>query len=162
MRLKRPDARRARGDLLGPLDGIPYTAKNSFKVKGMTVAAGSPAFADLIATDDAFAVEKFRASGAILLGLTNMPPMANGGMQRGLYGRAGLPTIPTSSLHLLPDRQMGLARQPLRALQRLDWEKRLGQVGVHLHLTMHYVLTRQVEALFQYEEIGLWSRPWML
>lgn len=88
------DARRARGDLLGPLDGIPYTAKNSFKVKGMSVAAGSPAFADLIATDDAFAIEKFRASGAILLGLTNMPPMANGGMQRGLYGRAESPYNP--------------------------------------------------------------------
>jgi len=91
---KASDARRARGDLLGPLDGIPYTAKNSFKVKGMTVAAGSPAFADLIATDDAFAIEKFRASGAILLGLTNMPPMANGGMQRGLYGRAESPYNP--------------------------------------------------------------------
>lgn len=91
---KASDARRARGDLLGPLDGIPYTAKNSFKVEGMTVAAGSPAFADLIATDDAFAIEKFRASGAILLGLTNMPPMANGGMQRGLYGRAESPYNP--------------------------------------------------------------------
>jgi len=91
---KASDARRARGDLLGPLEGIPYTAKNSFKVKGMTVAAGSPAFADLIATDDAFAIEKFRASGAILLGLTNMPPMANGGMQRGLYGRAESPYNP--------------------------------------------------------------------
>ena len=38
------DARRANGETRGPLDGIPYTAKNSFKVKGMTVAAGSPAF----------------------------------------------------------------------------------------------------------------------
>ena len=100
---KASDARRERGDLLGPLDGIPYTAKNSFKVEGMTVAAGSPAFADLIATDDAFAIEKFRASGAILLGLTNMPPMANGGMQRVYMGALNLPTTPTSSLlHLLP------------------------------------------------------------
>ena len=29
-----------------------------------------------------------RRGGAILIGLTNMPAMANGGMQRGLYGRA--------------------------------------------------------------------------
>ena len=34
--------------MLGPLDGIPYTAKDSFMVRGMTVAAGSPAFEDLI------------------------------------------------------------------------------------------------------------------
>lgn len=82
------DVRRRQGRVLGPLDGIPYTAKNSFKVRGMTVAAGSPAFADLVAQDDAFAIARLRAAGAVLIGLTNMPPMANGGMQCGLYGRA--------------------------------------------------------------------------
>lgn len=85
------DLRRARGESLGPLDGIPYTAKDSFKVRGLTVAAGSPAFADLVAGDDAFAIARLRAAGAVLIGLTNMPPMANGGMQRGLYGRAESP-----------------------------------------------------------------------
>ncbi|MDP5182004.1 amidase [Blastococcus sp. BMG 814] len=85
------DARRARGRTLGPLDGIPYTAKDSYLVRGLTAAAGSPAFADLVAQRDAFAVERLRAGGAICLGLTNMPPMANGGMQRGLYGRAESP-----------------------------------------------------------------------
>lgn len=85
------DTRRAHGETRGPLDGIPYTAKNSFKVKGLTVAAGSPAFAELVATDDAFTIAQLRAAGAILLGLTNMPPMANGGMQRGVYGRAESP-----------------------------------------------------------------------
>jgi amidase len=91
---KASDARRAKGETRGPLDGIPYTAKNSYKVKGMTVAAGSPAFANLIAMDDAFAIAQLRNAGAILLGLTNMPPMANGGMQRGLYGRAESPYNP--------------------------------------------------------------------
>lgn len=85
------DDRRARGQALGPLDGIPYTAKNSYKAKGLTVAAGSPAFVDLVATDDAFTIAQLRKAGAILLGLTNMPPMANGGMQRGVYGRAESP-----------------------------------------------------------------------
>ncbi len=32
------DARRARGEPLGPLDGIPYTAKDSYLVKGLTAA----------------------------------------------------------------------------------------------------------------------------
>ncbi|MGN6429003.1 MAG: amidase [Leifsonia sp.] len=85
------DARRARGETLGPLDGIPYTAKDSYLAKGLTAAAGSPAFEHLIAQRDAFTIERLRAGGAILLGLTNMPPMANGGMQRGVYGRAESP-----------------------------------------------------------------------
>ncbi|UYN83514.1 MAG: amidase [Microcella sp.] len=88
------DARRASGASLGPLDGIPYIAKDSYMVRGLTVASGSPAFADLIAQHDAFTVERLRAAGAICLGLTNMPPMANGGMQRGLYGRAESPYNP--------------------------------------------------------------------
>ena len=85
------DARRARGESLGPLDGIPYTAKDSYLVRGLTAAAGSPAFADLVAQRDAFTIERLRAAGAICLGLTNMPPMANGGMQRGVHGRAESP-----------------------------------------------------------------------
>jgi len=85
------DARRAKGATLGPLDGIPYTAKDSYLVKGLTAASGSPAFAKLVAQRDAFSIERLRAGGAICLGKTNMPPMANGGMQRGVYGRAESP-----------------------------------------------------------------------
>ena len=85
------DARRAHGETLGPLDGIPYTAKDSYLVKGLTAASGSPAFKDLVAQRDAFTIERLRAAGAICLGKTNMPPMANGGMQRGVYGRAESP-----------------------------------------------------------------------
>ncbi|WP_458130075.1 amidase [Pseudomonas sp. Z2-11] len=88
---KASDARRAKGQTLGPLDGIPYTAKDSYLVKGLTAASGSPAFKDLVAHRDAFTIERLRAAGAICLGKTNMPPMANGGMQRGVYGRAESP-----------------------------------------------------------------------
>ncbi|MFM2384780.1 MAG: hypothetical protein RL166_654, partial [Actinomycetota bacterium] len=85
------DARRARGKTLGSLDGIPFTAKDSYKVEGMTVAAGSPAFENLVATSDAYSIKLLRDAGCVFIGLTNMPPMANGGMQRGLYGRAESP-----------------------------------------------------------------------
>ena len=88
------DDRRAAGTTLGPLDGIPYTAKDSYLVRGLTAAAGSPAFAMLVAQRDAFTISRLRAGGAICLGLTNMPPMANGGMQRGVYGRAESPYNP--------------------------------------------------------------------
>lgn len=85
------DDYRASGRPPRPLEGIPFTVKDSFKVKGMTVAAGSPAFQDLIASDDAFVVQLLRQAGAVLLGKTNMPPMADGGNQRGLYDRAESP-----------------------------------------------------------------------
>ncbi|MET0304556.1 MAG: amidase [Microbacteriaceae bacterium] len=85
------DARRAGGEPRGPLEGIPYTAKDSYLVKGLTAAAGSPAFAHLVAQRDAFTIERLRDGGAICLGLPNLPPMANGGMQRGVYGRAESP-----------------------------------------------------------------------
>lgn len=85
------DERRTRGESLGPLDGIPYTAKDSYLAEGLTAAAGSPAFEHLVAQRDAFTIERLRRAGAVLIGLTNMPPMANGGMQRGVYGRAESP-----------------------------------------------------------------------
>lgn len=88
---KASDARRAAGHAPRRLEGIPFTAKDSYMVKGLTVANGSPAFEHLVASRDAFSIETLRAEGAVFIGLTNMPPMANGGMQRGVYGRAESP-----------------------------------------------------------------------
>ncbi|KAH7144138.1 amidase signature domain-containing protein [Dactylonectria estremocensis] len=88
------DDRRASGQPVRRLEGIPFTVKDSYKVKGMTVASGSPAFKDLVATEDAFTVSAIRAEGGVLIGRTNMPPMAYGGMQRGIYGRAESPYNP--------------------------------------------------------------------
>ncbi|KAH8667052.1 amidase signature domain-containing protein [Xylariales sp. PMI_506] len=88
------DDRRASGAINRRLEGIPFTAKDSYKVKGMSVASGSPAFKDLIANDDAFTVDMIRAAGGVLMGKTNMPSMAYGGMQRGIYGRAESPYNP--------------------------------------------------------------------
>ncbi|KAK6085183.1 hypothetical protein SCUP515_01001 [Seiridium cupressi] len=85
------DDRRASGGPTRQLEGIPYTVKDSYKVKGMTAASGSPAFKDLVANEDAFTVAAIRDEGGVLLGRTNMPPMAYGGMQRGVYGRAESP-----------------------------------------------------------------------
>src|SRR3989338_2016923 len=76
---------------LFPPAGTPNPAKASYLAKGLTAASGTPAFKDLVAYRDAFTVERLRAAGAICLGKTNMPPMANGGMQRGVYGRAESP-----------------------------------------------------------------------
>lgn len=87
------DRRRTAGTAR-PLEGVPFTVKDSYMVQGLTVAAGSRAFAELVAQRDAFTVATLRAAGAVLIGKTNMPPMADGGMQRGLYGRAESPYNP--------------------------------------------------------------------
>lgn len=85
------DERRAAGKSIGPLDGIPYCLKDSYKYQGLSVTNGSPALEGLMSSEDSYVASKFRQAGAVLLGKTNMPPMAAGGMQRGLYGRAENP-----------------------------------------------------------------------
>ena len=85
------DARRAQGLPPRPLEGIPYTLKDSYKYKDLSVTNGSPALKGLISNEDSAIAAKLRDAGAILIGKTNMPPMAAGGMQRGLYGRAESP-----------------------------------------------------------------------
>jgi amidase len=64
------DDRRASGKALNALDGIPCTIKDSYKIEGMTVASGSPAFQNLIANEDAFTVHKIKEAGAVILGRT--------------------------------------------------------------------------------------------
>ncbi|KAF4773268.1 hypothetical protein HER10_EVM0008491 [Colletotrichum scovillei] len=88
------DDRRASGEKVRPLEGIPYTVKDSYKVKGMVAAAGSPAFEHLISNEDAFLVKLIQDAGGVLIGRTNMPAMACGGMQRGIWGRAENPYNP--------------------------------------------------------------------
>ncbi len=87
------DARRRAG-MVGPLEGIPFTVKDSYKVAGLTVASGSPALAELVANEDAASVAQLRAAGAVLVGKTNMPPMAAGGVQPGVYDYARSPYNP--------------------------------------------------------------------
>ncbi len=85
------DDRRVVGQSQASLEGIPFTVKDSYKVRGMTVASGSEAFENLVAKEDAFTVKALREAGAVLLGRTNMCPMAYGGMLRGVWGRAESP-----------------------------------------------------------------------
>ncbi|WP_022870150.1 amidase [Yaniella halotolerans] len=89
--------RRIRAGCPRALEGVPFTVKDSFVVKGLTASAGSPAFAELMGHWDAFVVECLRDAGAVLLGKTNMPPMAAGGMQRGVHDR---PKSPYNSEYL--------------------------------------------------------------
>jgi aspartyl-tRNA(Asn)/glutamyl-tRNA(Gln) amidotransferase subunit A len=65
---RRAEARIARGDYRGPLDGIPFTVKDMFLTKGVRTTAGSSVLADWVPAVDAVAVERIAAAGGILIG----------------------------------------------------------------------------------------------
>jgi aspartyl-tRNA(Asn)/glutamyl-tRNA(Gln) amidotransferase subunit A len=67
------DAALARGDHLGPLHGVPFTAKEAIAVAGMPAPNGSRLFADHVPDADAVPMRRLRDAGAILLGKTNVP-----------------------------------------------------------------------------------------
>jgi Asp-tRNA(Asn)/Glu-tRNA(Gln) amidotransferase A subunit family amidase len=67
------DAALARGEHLGPLHGVPFTAKEAIPVAGMPAPNGSRLFADHVSDADAEPVRRLRDAGAILLGKTNVP-----------------------------------------------------------------------------------------
>jgi 1-carboxybiuret hydrolase len=67
------DSRRAQGETLGPLAGVPFAVKNLFDVAGLPTLAGSKINRDLPpATRDAPLIERLEAAGAILIGALNM------------------------------------------------------------------------------------------
>jgi amidase len=65
------DAALARGERK-PLLGIPLTVKESFNVAGLQTSWGLPSGRDWRAADDAVAVTRLKAAGAVVLGKTNL------------------------------------------------------------------------------------------
>jgi len=63
------------GAALGPLHGVPFTAKTNLDVAGYATTEGTEALRDWMATADAPTVERMRAAGAVLLARTNMPDL---------------------------------------------------------------------------------------
>jgi allophanate hydrolase len=68
---------RALTDKSLPLYGIPVAVKDNIDVAGLPTTAACPAFA-YKATNDATAVAKLRAAGAIIIGKTNLDQFATG------------------------------------------------------------------------------------
>ena len=81
-----------RGEVLGPLQGIPMTIKDSFETAGMRTVSGFPPFANCIPTEDAVPVARLRKAGAIILGKTNLPTLASGiQTDNPVFGRSNNP-----------------------------------------------------------------------
>lgn len=65
------DAARARGDALGPLAGLPFTAKLDYDVAGQATSQGTIVRRDAVADADGPMIGRMRAAGAVLIGRTN-------------------------------------------------------------------------------------------
>ena len=61
------------GDALGPFHGVPIGIKDLSDTKGIRTTYGSLLFGENVPTHDNIAVERIRASGAIIAGKTNTP-----------------------------------------------------------------------------------------
>jgi Asp-tRNA(Asn)/Glu-tRNA(Gln) amidotransferase A subunit family amidase len=92
----RQDAEAAKGGDIarGALWGVPIVIKANTSIKGQLTTAGWEGFRraghELVAPTDATVVAKFKAAGAIILGHTNMPDLANSDTNRSSsFGRTG-------------------------------------------------------------------------
>jgi aspartyl-tRNA(Asn)/glutamyl-tRNA(Gln) amidotransferase subunit A len=81
------EARRAEkaileGRSLGPLHGIPMTAKDLFSARGVRNTLGSRVFDRSVADEDSTVIARLKDAGAILIGKTNMNPLAYGAIAK--------------------------------------------------------------------------------
>jgi amidase len=87
-----------RGEVRGPLQGIPVLIKDTQDTAGLRTTYGSPLFANHIPVADQASVARLRAAGAIILGKTNTPEWAAGGNTRNpVHGATGNPFDPLRS-----------------------------------------------------------------
>jgi aspartyl-tRNA(Asn)/glutamyl-tRNA(Gln) amidotransferase subunit A len=94
------DRRFGRGEALGPVDGIPFAAKDIFDVKGHATTAGTRLLDDNIATQDCTVVRKLTEAGMVLLGKTHTVQFACD--ITGLNHDYGTPHNPWHQTHHVP------------------------------------------------------------
>ena len=86
------DAALARGELWGPLHGVPMTIKDALETAGVRTTGGHPPLSAHVPAKDAPAVARLRSAGAILLGKTNVPPLsADYRADNPIFGRTNNP-----------------------------------------------------------------------
>lgn len=86
------DAALARGEMAGPLHGLPMTIKDAYEVAGLRTTGGAPEYADHIPVRSAEAVARIERAGAVIFGKTNVPYLS-GDLQtyNSVYGTTNNP-----------------------------------------------------------------------
>jgi amidase len=91
-RAKVADAALARGEIWGPLHGVPVTIKDVYETAGLRTTSSFYLLARYVPKQDATVVARLRAAGAVILGKTNMPMLAVDIQTNSpLFGRANNP-----------------------------------------------------------------------
>ena len=63
----------AKGEIRGPLHGVPFTLKDAIETEGVICTGGTLGRASYVPKEDATVVKRLRAAGGVLLGKTNCP-----------------------------------------------------------------------------------------
>src|SRR6202158_4461530 len=82
----------ARGEVWGPLHGVPFTLKDAHATAGVRTTTGFPPLADYIPQEDGTVVARLKAAGGILIGKTNVPVLlADFQTSNPIFGRTNNP-----------------------------------------------------------------------
>jgi Asp-tRNA(Asn)/Glu-tRNA(Gln) amidotransferase A subunit family amidase len=68
------------GEELGPLHGVPVSAKDLVFTRRILTTGGSRLFAEHVPEEDAVCVERLKGAGAVLIGKTSTPEFAHKGV----------------------------------------------------------------------------------
>ena len=91
-RARAADVALAKGEIWGPLHGVPMTIKESYNVAGSPTTWGDPALKDNVTETSALSVERLEKAGVVLFGKTNVPLMlADWQSYNAVYGTANNP-----------------------------------------------------------------------
>jgi amidase len=72
------DRRLARGDVVGPLHGLPFAFKELDPAVGFPMTRGSPIFKDFMPSENSALVERLRGAGVLAIGKTNVSEFGMG------------------------------------------------------------------------------------
>jgi amidase len=91
-RAREADAALARGEVRGPLHGVPFTLKDAHATAGMRTTTGFPPLADHVPQEDSTVTARLKAAGGVLIGKTNVPTMlADFQTNNPIFGRTNNP-----------------------------------------------------------------------
>jgi amidase len=90
-RARTADQALRRGEIWGPLHGVPMTLKDGHDVAGLRTTVGTFEW-DRVATDDGTVAARLRAAGAVIMGHTNVAPwLADHQTMNPVFGRTTNP-----------------------------------------------------------------------